>query len=251
MEQGVRNQRAKISDQKALINNLRPPFGAIFDWDGVIIDSGKLHAQSWRQLATELGRPIAEDSFIRGFGMKSARIIEEIHGWAKEPAEIARLANRKEALYRQIVAQSEIAPLPGVVEWLHRLHEAGVPCAVASSTQRLNIEAVLGRIGLQKAFREIISAEDVVHGKPNPEVFLKAAERLGMAANRAVVFEDAYVGIEAGHAAGMKVVAVATTHSAAELSTADLVVRRLDELTLEQIADVLAFPQDSEASREQ
>src|SRR4029453_17575788 len=169
MEQGVRNQKAEISNQKAPINNLQPPFGAIFDWDGVIIDSGKLHAQSWRQLATELGQSIAEDSFIRGFGMKSARIIEEIHGWAKEPAEIARLANRKEALYRQIVAQSEIAPLPGVVEWLYRLREAGVPCAVASSTQRLNIETVLDRIELRQAFREIVSAEDVVHGKPNPE----------------------------------------------------------------------------------
>ena len=110
--------------------------------------------------------------------MKSARIIEEIHGWAKEPAEVARLTNRKEALYREIVSQSEIAPLPGVVEWLHRLREAGVPCAVASSTQRLNIDAVLDRIGLRQAFREIVSAEDVVHGKPNPEVFLKAAERL-------------------------------------------------------------------------
>lgn len=221
---------------------MQPPFGAIFDWDGVIIDSGALHAQSWRQLATELGQSIAKDSFIRGFGMKSARIIEEIHGWTKEPAEVARLANRKEELYRKIVAQSEIAPLPGVAEWLHRLNEAGVPCAVASSTQRLNIDAVLDRIGLRPAFREIVSAEDVVHGKPNPEVFLKAAERLGVTANRAVVFEDAHVGIEAGHAAGMKVVAVATTHSAAQLSTADLVVRRLDELTLEQVAHVMLGP---------
>ncbi len=242
MEEAGSNQQTQISNKQTAITNSQPPFGAIFDWDGVIIDSGDLHAQSWRQLATELGKSIAEDSFIRGFGMKSARIIEEIHGWTKEPAEVVRLTNRKEALYREIVARSEITPLPGVVKWLHRLHEAGVPCAVASSTQRLNIEAVLDRIGLRRAFREIISAEDVVHGKPNPEVFLKAAERLGVAAKRAVVFEDAHVGIEAGHAAGMKVVAVATTHLAAQLSTADLVVRRLDELTLEQIAYVLSVP---------
>ncbi len=142
-----------------------PLFGAIFDWDGVIIDSAGLHEQSWRRLARELGKTIAADSFIRGFGMKSARIIEEIHGWAKEPAEIARLTNRKEALYREIVARSEIAPLPGVVAWLERLRAADVPCAVASSTQRLNIDTVLERIGLKAAFREIVSAEDVVHGK--------------------------------------------------------------------------------------
>ncbi|MGH8092127.1 MAG: HAD family hydrolase [Chthoniobacterales bacterium] len=213
-----------------------PPFGAIFDWDGVIIDSGKLHEQSWHRLAHELGKSIASESFIRGFGMKSARIIEEIHGWAKDPAEVARLTNRKEALYREIVARSEIGPLPGVLAWLRRLHEAGVPCAVASSTQRLNIDAVLDRIGLQEAFQAIVSAEDVVHGKPRPEVFLKAAERLDMAPADCVVFEDAYVGIEAAHAARMKVIAVATTHSVEQLAAADLVVRRLDELTVEQVA---------------
>ena len=216
----------------------QPPFGAIFDWDGVIIDSASLHERSWHRLAAELGKSIAPGSFIRGFGMKSARIIEEIHRWASEPEEIARLVKRKEALYREIVAQSDIAPLPGVVEWLHRLHEAKVPCAVASSTERLNIDAVLKRIGLQETFAAIVSAEDVVHGKPNPEVFLKAAKRLQLAPEHCVIFEDAYVGIEAGHAAGMKVVAVATTHSMEQLKAADIVVRRLDELTVERLASV-------------
>ncbi|HEY3663846.1 MAG TPA: HAD family phosphatase [Chthoniobacterales bacterium] len=215
------------------------PFGAIFDWDGVIIDSGKLHARSWQMLAAELGKTIAPDSFIRGFGMKSSRIIEEIHGWAKEPSEVARLTNRKEALYRELVGQANIAPLSGVVEWLDRLNAAGIPCAVASSTQRANIDAVLNRIGLQEAFCEIISAEDVVHGKPNPEVFQKAAARLGITPARSVVFEDAHVGIEAAHAADMKVIAVATTHPLEELLEADLVVRRLDELTVEQVAALL------------
>jgi len=236
MEEAGSNPQTQISEQKSAISNSRPPFGAIFDWDGVIIDSAKLHERSWHRLAQELGTSIAPESFIRGFGMKSARIIEEIHGWAKDPAEIARLTNRKEALYRELVAQGEIAPLPGVVEWLHRLHEADVPCAVASSTQRLNIDAVLERIGLQSAFQEIISAEDVMHGKPHPEVFLKAAERLELAAARCVVFEDAHVGIEAAHAADMRVVAVATTHPAEQLRAGDLVVRRLDELTVEKVA---------------
>lgn len=219
---------------------MSPPFGAIFDWDGVVIDSGKLHEQSWRRLAEELGKSIAPDSFIRGFGMKSGRIIEEIHGWTKDPAEIARLTNRKEALYREILKRSEIAALPGAAEWLARLREAGVPCAVASSTQRLNIDAVLTRFGLQEAFCAIVSAEDVFHGKPHPEVFLKAAERLEIAPEGCVVFEDAHVGIEAGHAAGMKVVAVTTTHRADELGAADLVVSQLDDLTIEQVASLIA-----------
>ena len=216
-----------------------PPFGAIFDWDGVIIDSAKLHEQSWHRLAHELGTEITPGSFVRGFGMKSAQIIEQIHHWATAPDEIARLTNRKEALYREIVGRSEISPLPGVVEWLQRLCEAHVPCAVASSTQRANIEAVLARLGLQDAFRAIVSAEDVVHGKPNPEVFEKAAARLGIAAQRSIVFEDAHVGIEAAHAAGMKVVAVTTTHPASQLSAADVIVGRLDELTLEEMLELV------------
>ena len=171
MEQSIRNPKSQISNQKSTIRNSTPFFGAIFDWDGVIIDSAKLHEQSWHRLATELGKPIAPDSFLRGFGMKSAWIIEEIHRWATEPAEVARLTERKEALYREIVAQSDIAPLPGAAAWLERLHAAGVPCAVASSTHRLNIEAVLDRIGLKDAFREIVSADDVEHGKPQPGGF--------------------------------------------------------------------------------
>ena len=104
----IRRPKSAISNQ-----NSPPFFGAIFDWDGVIIDSAKLHEQSWHRLATELGKPIAPESFMRGFGMKSAWIIEKIHRWSTEPAEVARLTERKEALYREIVAQSDIAPLPG------------------------------------------------------------------------------------------------------------------------------------------
>ena len=229
----------RVSETASIKGKPQPPFGAIFDWDGVIIDSAKLHEQSWQRLAQELGTSIAPDSFIRGFGMKSARIIEEIHRWSKDPVEIARLTNRKEALYRELVAQGEIAPLPGVVEWLRQARDAGVPCAIASSTQRLNIEMVLERIGLRDAFQEIVSAEDVVHGKPHPEVFIKAAERLKLPPERCVVFEDAHVGIEAAHAAGMKAVAVTTTHSAETLLAADLVVRQLDELTIKQVAEIL------------
>lgn len=220
-------------------SSAQPPFGAIFDWDGVIIDSGQLHAESWRMLATELGKIIAPDSFIRGFGMKSGRIIAEIHRWAEDPLEIAKLVERKESLYREILARSNITSLPGVAEWLARLKSAGVPCAVASSTHRLNIEAMLDRIGLRDAFREIVSAQDVEHGKPHPEVFQKAARRLGITAARCVVFEDAHVGIEAGHAACMKVIAVATTHRPEELNAADVVVRRLDKLTIEEVAALI------------
>jgi beta-phosphoglucomutase family hydrolase len=217
-----------------------PPFGAIFDWDGVIIDSGKLHERSWELLAREIGQALAPGGFTRGFGMKTERIIPEIHGWAHDVAEINRLSDRKEVLYRELAQEIDLKPLPGVTEWLRCLQEAGVPCVVASSTHRANIDAVLVRLGLKDAFHAIVSAEDVTHGKPHPEVFQKAAERIHVEAKSCVVFEDAHVGIEAAHAAGMRVVAVTTTHAADTLRAADLVVAQLDELTIEIVSALVA-----------
>ena len=156
-----------------------------------------------------------------------------------EPEEILRLTNRKEELYREILGQTKISPLPGVIDWLSRLRQASIPCAIASSTPRRNIELVLNRLNLKDFFAVVIAAEDVVHGKPNPEVFLKAAARLDRPPGQAVVFEDAYVGIAAAHAAGMIAIAIATTHSENQLRGADLVVRRLDELSVEQVTKVL------------
>jgi len=211
-------------------------WGAIFDWDGVIVDSGPYHEQSWHLLSAEEGKPLPEGFFKRGFGMRNDPFIPNVLGWTREPAEVARLAARKEELYRELVAAGGIAPLPGVREWLGRLASARVPCAVASSTCRLNITFVLDLIGLHEHFRAIVADEDVKRGKPDPEVFLLAAERIQMPPARCVVFEDTHVGIEAARAAGMRVVGVSTTHPPETLRGADRVVERLDELSVEEIA---------------
>src|SRR5204862_4864334 len=138
-----------------------------------------------------------EGHFKQGFGRKNEFIIPEILKWSSEVADIRRLSLRKEALYREVVADWGLEPLPGVRTWLERLHDAGVPCAIGSSTHRANIDLSLGLIGITEFFRAIITAEDVTKGKPDPEVFLKGAQALGRAPERCVVFEDALVGIEA------------------------------------------------------
>jgi HAD superfamily hydrolase (TIGR01509 family) len=153
-------------------------WGAIFDWDGVIIDSSRQHEESWELLAREEHRPLPTDHFKRSFGMKNERIIPELLGWTRKPAEIHRLSLRKEELYRQVVGERGIAPLPGVVEFLGRLREAGVPSAVGSSTHRMNITTTLVMLGLDEMFQAIVTAEDVTHGKPDPEVFLAAAQKI-------------------------------------------------------------------------
>jgi beta-phosphoglucomutase family hydrolase len=210
-------------------------WAALFDWDGVVIDSSRAHELSWEALAREEGRTLPPDHFRRGFGMRNSQIIPELLGWTREAAEIQRLSDRKEALYREIIREQGIELLPGVREFLTMLRAAGVPCVVGSSTDRLNITTILGVMGLEGMFQGIVCSEDVRQGKPHPEVFLKAAARAGQPPERCVVFEDALVGIAAARAAGAKVVGVATTHRPEEIAHADRVVKRLDELSLEAL----------------
>ncbi|MDR2675772.1 MAG: HAD family phosphatase [Opitutaceae bacterium] len=215
--------------------------GVLFDWDGVIIDSSSQHEESWERLAAETGRPLPAGHFKRGFGMKNEHIIPNLLGWADagDHAGIKRLSLRKEAIYRDIVRERGIGALPGVAAFLRRLRDAGVPFAVGSSTHRPNIDTILDALGFTGLFAGIVTAEDVRAGKPHPEVFLRAAGKIAREPRHCVVFEDALAGIQAARAAGMKAVAVATTHPAAELrAAADRVVRRLDELT---VADVQAL----------
>jgi HAD superfamily hydrolase (TIGR01509 family) len=215
--------------------------GVIFDWDGVIIDSSAQHKEGWERLAAEENRPLPADHFERSFGMKNERVIPDLFGWTQDPAEIRKLSLRKEALYREIVKERGLSALPGVAPFLRRLQTAQVPFAVGSSTHRLNIDAVLETLGFVGVFTAVVTSEDVSHGKPHPEVFLRGAERIRREPRACVVFEDAFVGIEAARAGGMKVVGVATTHLAKSLqSKVDRVVHRLDELEVDDLLQIIA-----------
>jgi HAD superfamily hydrolase (TIGR01509 family) len=210
--------------------------GVVFDWDGVIIDSAAQHELSWERLAREEEKPLPADHFKAGFGKKNEWIIPHLLEWATEPAEIHRLSLRKEALYRAIVVEQALTSLPGVAAFLDRLYAAEVPCCIGSSTHRENIETVLGVLEFKGRFADMVTSEDVGEGKPHPEEFLRAAAKIGRRPENCVVFEDALAGIAAARAGGMKVVGVATTHSAAELADkVDRVVARLDELTVEDL----------------
>lgn len=209
--------------------------GAIFDWDGVVIDSSRHHEESWERLAREEGLPLPEGHFKRGFGMKNEVIIPEQLHWATDRGEIQRLSLRKEALYREVVRAWGIDPLPGVSALLTSLADAGIPAVIGSSTHRENIETALGLLGFRDRFAAMVTAEDVHRGKPDPEVFLKAAGRIERAPAECVVFEDALVGIEAAKAAGMRVIAVATTHPLQELSHADLAVATLEAVSADRL----------------
>ncbi|HEY5741138.1 MAG TPA: HAD family hydrolase, partial [Terrimicrobiaceae bacterium] len=121
---------------------------------------------------------------------------------------------------------------PGARELLTELKGAGISCAVGSSTSRTNLDSIFASTGLGEFFDVVVSGEDVRHGKPAPDVFLRAAELLGLPARNCIVFEDALFGIEAAHRAGMKVVAVATTNPLELLRDADHAVQSLEEVSI-------------------
>lgn len=210
-------------------------FAAIFDWDGVIIDSSRQHELSWQQLAKEHQRELPPNFFLKSFGMKNEKIIPNLLGWAKETQEVAKIALQKEEMYRALIKKNGINALPGVHDLLEQLRAARIPCAIGSSSPRENIKCIIDVLGVSKFFDVIICGEDVHHGKPDPEVFQLAAKGIGASPDKCVVFEDAHVGLEAARRAGMKVVGVATTHPAETLQDADLVVNRLTEVTVERL----------------
>ncbi|MCB1076805.1 MAG: HAD family phosphatase [Verrucomicrobiae bacterium] len=216
-------------------------FGAVFDLDGVLIDSHDQHQRSWFLLADQLGLPLTTEQFKISFGMRNEQVIPQVFRWAEEADKdrIRELGDRKEALYRELLKAEGLDPLPGVVAFLQSLRDAGVPASVGSSTPRLNIEVCLEITGLSKFFSEaFVGAEDVSKGKPEPEVFLKAAGRIDRDPALCFVVEDAHVGIQAGKRAGMKTIAVTTTHPAASFSgesSADLIVPTLLDVRLDRV----------------
>ncbi len=207
--------------------------GVVFDLDGVLIDSHDQHHAAWIRLAGEIGEEITPDQFARSFGMRNEMCIPHVFGWA-EPEDrerIVELGDRKEEHYRDILAEESIDSLPGVAGFVEQLRQNGIPGSVGSSTSVINIRLCIEAIGLGDFFGDCLTgAEDVARGKPAPDVFLEAAAKMNRFPRHCVVIEDAHVGVEAGRAAGMKVIAVTTTHPAASFEGPDLIVDRLDEV---------------------
>lgn len=215
--------------------------GVIFDWDGVIVNSSDAHKRSWEFLAEERNLLLPENHFKLGFGKRNEEIIPRILGWSRDADEIRALSDRKEEIYRKIIAEEGIEPLPGVRRLLEDLKQREIPCAIGSSTCRKNISLALEIMDLHTDFAGIITEESVKVGKPAPDVFLQAAHALDLPPKNVVVFEDSLAGIEAGIAGGFKVIAVATTNPAdlLERTQAHCVVNRLTEVNVGLISALL------------
>src|SRR6266700_5655735 len=199
----------------------------LWDMDGTLIDSEDLHWISWKNTLAMDGIFITHRQFLSSFGQRNDSILPQWLGAGATPERMARIANTKEDLYRRRVRRNGISPLPGVADWLRRLHEEGWLQAIASAAPRANIDAVLEALSATHIFQGIVSAEDVHRGKPDPEVYQTAAAQVGVAPERCIVVEDAVAGIEGARRAGMRSIGV--SRNGHQLS-ADVTVRSLDLL---------------------
>jgi HAD superfamily hydrolase (TIGR01509 family) len=217
---------------------------ALWDVDGTLIDSREYHWLSWQGALADEGFNVTPEQFADSFGRRNDEILRGYFP-AYSPDEIARVGEAKEVAYRRLVRERGIDLLPGVRRWLERLRDEGWRQAVASSAPRANLEVIIDVLGLSGYFAAVASAEDVTEGKPDPQVFLVAAAKLGVEPGGCVVIEDAPAGTEAARRAGMRCVGVLSSHS--ELR-ADIVVRTLAELPDAAFDDLLGVA-PAEATR--
>ena len=190
----------------------------LWDLDGTLVDSEEYHWRSWKETFDREAVNITRQDFLASFGQRNDAIIPRWLGENASTEEIERIGDAKEARYRELVRQEGLAPLPGAAEWVERLHREGWQQAIASSAPRANVDAVLDALGLRRWFQATVSAEDVTAGKPDPQVFLIAASRVGAEPRSCIVVEDAKAGIEAARRAGMKSIAVGRNAAALNAS---------------------------------
>jgi beta-phosphoglucomutase len=211
----------------------------IFDVDGVLVDSYQAHFASWRQLYGELGRDYSESAFASDFGRRSGDILRRTLGNQLTDGQIHEMDQRKEALYRNLLRKNFV-PMDGAVDLIDALAADGFWLAVGSSAPLANIVLSLEKLARAAKFSAIVSGADVTRGKPDPQVFQMAAERLGASPASCAVIEDAVHGIEAAQRAGMIGIALVGTATHRQLGKADLVVDSLHELSAAKIRGLIA-----------
>ncbi|MBE6194466.1 MAG: HAD family phosphatase [Rikenellaceae bacterium] len=202
--------------------------GLVFDMDGTLVDNLAYHFLAFDEYAKRKGFTLSEPLSLKHNGMHSDEIFKILVGEsivAEYGAE--RLCREKEAVYREIY-RPNVKPVAGIVELLQKAKQAGLRCAIGSAGCRENVEFIVEALGIEDCIDVSISGSDVTHGKPHPEIFSKAVERLGLNPDECIVFEDAINGIISGIAAGCKCVGITTTASAEELTKAGAMVCAAD-----------------------
>lgn len=196
----------------------------IFDVDGTMLDNNQYHKQAWQQFLKQQGREITDEEFNEKIsGRTNMDAVQHIYGKRMSEEEAAKYYLEKEEIYRKLY-RPHIKEIAGLKVFLNDLKQQDIAMAIATSGIQVNIDFMFEHLPVKEYFTEIIMAKDINKGKPDPEIFTTTAKALSVAAKDCVVFEDSLAGVKAAKAAGMKVVALTTTHSKDELKQADWVV---------------------------
>jgi HAD superfamily hydrolase (TIGR01509 family) len=197
------------------------PRAVIFDIDGTIVDNMHLHAEAFGVFAERHGLPaLTPADRARLDGRRNSEIFPILFNRDVGRDEWQAYEREKEGLYREL-SKGRLRPIKGLQALIDRIQEAHLPMALATSAPQLNVEHTLAELGLSNTFAIIVRGDEVARGKPAPDVFIEAARRMNVDAADCLVFEDAPMGIEAAHAAGMRVVALTTSFQMAHLQQLD------------------------------
>ncbi len=206
----------------------------IFDMDGVLVDNHEIHIEAFNIFGTRYNLSVTDEEFSKFPGRGNDDILSILFKRKIEGEELERLSSEKEKIYREIYSE-RIKPLDGLIDLLGQLKDRGVKCAVGSSGITENVDFVLEKCGIKDYFDFIANGDMVKKAKPDPEVFLLAANLLGVAPEDCVVFEDSFAGIKAARNANMKVIAVATTFPREEHSDFDALIDNFTQISVDSI----------------
>ncbi|WCJ20033.1 Haloacid dehalogenase-like hydrolase (HAD) superfamily protein [Euphorbia peplus] len=206
-------------------------YGLIFSWDNVVADTRAMKLNVWNQLASEEGKELPQDKHARRLMLYAGadHVLHKVLRWEIEENEVERLKTRLSELYCNYLLRLT-EPIAGLEEWLDAVNRSRIPCAVVSSLDRVNMVAVLERMGLMKYFQAIVAEEDGMESIAHR--FLSAAMKLDRKPSKCVVFEDDPRGITAAHNCTMMAIALIGSHPAYELGQADLAVGGFNELSV-------------------
>jgi beta-phosphoglucomutase-like phosphatase (HAD superfamily) len=230
----VNHPNGKVTMQ----NSPKGRLGVIFDVDGVLLDSYKMHYECWRAIAEKHSITVSEKEFDSLFGRRGSEIVRQIWGEDLPSEQVASIHRSKQALYRENLRR-HFPEMEGAIQLIDGLAGERFVLGIGSSAPSENVEMSLNGLQRAKSFKAVVTGSDVIRGKPDPQVFLLAAQRMEVEPSNCAVIEDAPAGIAAALAGGMTAVALAGTAPPERLTMAHLVVNSLRQLTPKQITELI------------
>ncbi|MBX2954938.1 MAG: HAD family phosphatase [Cyclobacteriaceae bacterium] len=213
-------------------------FAVIFDMDGVIVDTNPFHKETINQFCKKYGFQLTDEELrTKIYGRTNREWITNLFGTITEQ-QLEAYAFEKEQMFRDAYA-AHIKPVEGLILFLDMLKQNNIPRSIATSAPRANVDFVFKGTGIGKYFDIILDESMVTHGKPHPEIYIKSAQAFNLPNEQCIVIEDSLSGIQAGKAAGSKVIGITTTHTPEEMSDTDLVIDNFTTLTIDQLESLI------------